>query len=91
MSEVRLCMGALACSRRARTLNAVQYRGYRSASLISNNPLLGPYSRTMPRPYGGLREGSVFNERGKPALEVHGSLHHHLRCNESPLWEERWV
>ena len=44
--------------------NAMRYRG---TSLIRNNPLLGPCSRTMPRTlwwsYGG---GAVSYERGAP-------------------------
>jgi hypothetical protein len=30
-------------------IGAQPYRGYRGTSLIRNSPLLGPYSRTIPR------------------------------------------
>ena len=40
---------------------------YRGTSLIRNSLPLGPYSRTMPWPYGGLtRGGALSYERGTP-------------------------
>ena len=47
-------------------------RGYRGTSLIINTPLLGPYSRTIPRVlWWSCGGGAVPHERGTPVIVTH--------------------
>ena len=60
-------------------------RCYRGTSLITNYPLLGPYSRTVSKVmwWSEGRGGAVSHERGTPVMRGGGSVH-----EKSRLWEE---